>query len=145
MSDLPPPPASPPPPEHGAGPPPPPGYGYSGYGYPAYGYPPTPATKTNGHAIAALVCGIVGFSVCQLASIAAIPLGISALRQIKQSEGHEEGRGFAIAGIALGAAGLALVLLIVSVFTLLVLTGPDDQYEYYDDDPYGRVVPVSEP
>jgi uncharacterized membrane protein len=54
-------------------------------------------------AIASLIASFVGF-VCWLGSIAGIVLGIVAMNQIKQS--REQGRGLAIAGIAIGAVSL---------------------------------------
>lgn len=134
---YPPPPAYYPPPSQ----PGPPGYaGYSGHsGYPDYsgypGYPGPPAysdpydpyrsaraSGTNGLAIGSLISSIGGiplaFVYVGIAGwIAGIVLGIVALNQIKVT--HQEGRGLAIAGIAVGAAGLALAttiaLLIVAV------------------------------
>jgi hypothetical protein len=60
------------------------------------------AAKTNGLAIAALVCGILwGFG---LLAIAAIILGVIARKQI--AERGEGGSGLATAGIVLGALGV---------------------------------------
>src|SRR5688500_1132444 len=65
-------------------------YGYGQpYGQPAYGgYPAYGAPKTDGTAIAALVCAIASFVVCiPILAIVAIPLASSAQRKIAQSHG----------------------------------------------------------
>lgn len=104
------------------GPGPVPGYGGAQWqgGAPGYGYPP-PGTppyyyvarrRTNGLAIASLVCGICGF-LYLIPAILGIVFGAVAVRQIKRD--GSEGRGMAIAGIACGAAWLALVLVLVLI------------------------------
>ena len=70
-----------------------------GYGYPPpprgyYGYPPVPARRTNGLAIAALVCGVCGF-IYLVPAILGILFGCISLRQIRR-EGTD-GRGMATA------------------------------------------------
>jgi hypothetical protein len=113
---------------------PPPGYGQPTYGQPTYGQPaygapayqqgpygygPTPAKQgTNGLAIASLVCGLLGPCTC-VTSIAAIIMGHIAMGQIKDSNGTQEGRGFAIAGLALGYGILVLTIIyFVAIFSL---------------------------
>jgi virginiamycin B lyase len=65
--------------------------------------------STSGVAIAAFICSLIGLW------IAAIPLGIHAQRQIDASGGHKTGRGFATAGVVLGALGLiATCALVIS-------------------------------
>ena len=54
----------------------------------------------SGLAIAALVCGIVGFFTAGLASIPAVICGHMAWRET--SSGTHSGHGMAIAGLALG-------------------------------------------
>lgn len=100
----------PPPP---VGPPP----GYPGYGYPPpgpmpYYYPGYPARRTNGLAIAALVCGICGF-LYFVPAILGLIFGIIAVRQTRRD--GTEGRGMAIAGIVTGACWLALLGLILLI------------------------------
>jgi hypothetical protein len=74
---------------------------------------------TNKLAVAALACGIGQLFFWSPAAIAAIVLGHSARRQIRQT--GEQGDGLARAGLILGYAGLALtllvVLLVVAAFT----------------------------
>jgi hypothetical protein len=103
-----------------------PGYG-NGYGYgygpaaPGYGYPqggpqvppnyyPGYARKTNGLAVASMVCGICGFLYI-VPAILGIVFGSIALRQIRRD--GTDGRGMAIAGIVTGSLWVALLALIV--------------------------------
>jgi len=79
-------------------------YGQNQYAQPygsgpyAQAYPPT--RPVSGLAIAALVCGIVGFFTAGLASIPAVICGHMAWRET--SSGTHSGHGMAIAGLALG-------------------------------------------
>jgi Domain of unknown function (DUF4190) len=109
----------PPAPEgYGSYPPPAPG-GYGSYPPPApvgYGYGPPPSAGTNGMAIASLVCSLLGIC-CGVGAFLGIIFGIIALGQVKQS--GQEGRGLAIAGIAVGgvivAAGIIFGILSVAL------------------------------
>ncbi|MBA4022205.1 MAG: hypothetical protein C0482_07555 [Gordonia sp.] len=108
--------AYPPPPAYGqtydpyAGQYPAPGFGYGppnqGVGpqqFGQLGYPqqfPVAGQRTNGLAIAALVCGLLPFF-C-VTSIIAIILGHIGLSQVKDSGGAESGEGLALAGLILG-------------------------------------------
>jgi hypothetical protein len=82
-------------------------------GPPAYGSPrPIP-----GNATASLILGIVGLVFCPIvASIAAISLGYSAKREIRENPGlggegmASWGIGLGIVGLAFGIIGLAIVL-----------------------------------
>jgi hypothetical protein len=74
-------------------------------GYPQpYGYPQ--ARKTNGFAIASLVCSVAGFFAWVLGPILGIVFGVLALRAT--SSGREAGRGLAISGIVVGSLMLLL-------------------------------------
>lgn len=114
---YPPPPPSYPPPPMGGYPPPqpyPPGYG-DPYAAP-YG---NTQPHTNGLAIGSLVASLVGVPLAffcfigGIGSIAGIVLGIIALNQIKQN--GEQGRGMAIAGIAVGAATVMLFIILFAI------------------------------
>lgn len=115
-----PPPGSPPPlppPQQPAWGVPPPGYAAPPPGYgPPPGYSPygPPQRRTNGLAIASMVCGIVG-CFYGIPAIVAIVLGFVARNQIKQNP--QEGAGMALAGIILGfvwiALGIAFIVLVV--------------------------------
>jgi hypothetical protein len=91
------------------------GYQPGGYGQgtPAWsGGPGYPAIKTNGLAIASLICGVIQFIFLGiLASIPAIILGHLARRQIRQT--GERGAGMAMAGLVLGYIGVALTVIVV--------------------------------
>jgi hypothetical protein len=106
---LPPPPPAPPPGYT------PPGYTPAGYGY---GYPTAP--RTDGMAIAALVCGVAGFVACGIPSIVGLILGFVSRSRIKQSGGRLSGGGMAMAGIVLGFVWIGLI---VAYVVLLVALG----------------------
>jgi hypothetical protein len=71
--------------------------------------------RTNGLAIASPILGLFWFG--WLGSILAIVLGHIALSQIDRSQGAQSGRGFAVAGLALGYFGM-LTLAVVALFAL---------------------------
>lgn len=105
-------------------------YGAAGqYGGPApqYGAPnPYGATYpqsrgTNGLAIASLITSIVGGCFYGVGSIVGIILGIVALGQIKQS--GQEGRGLAIAGIAIGGAYVVGWILFFVIMLIAAASG----------------------
>jgi hypothetical protein len=73
----------------------------------AYGYPPPP--RTNGAAIGALVCALVGAGSFGLGSVASIVLGHTARKQIR--ERGDQGGGMATAGLVIGYLGLAFWIL----------------------------------
>jgi Domain of unknown function (DUF4190) len=88
-------------------------YPDAGYGrYPQYAT--APRKRTNGFAVASLVCAIVGF-LFFFPAIAAIVFGFVARSQIRKSGGVQGGDGLAIAGIIVGFGG---VLLFVIVFVV---------------------------
>ncbi|MHC4172191.1 MAG: DUF4190 domain-containing protein [Planctomycetota bacterium] len=72
---------------------------------------PAPDAKTSGLAITALVLGILSFFTFFITAIPAIIVGIVGLVKIEKSGGKLKGNGLAIAGIAVPAASLPLVLL----------------------------------
>ncbi len=95
-----------------------PGYAPQGWG-PGYGYAPP---KTNGLAIASLVCALGAFVVCPLVAVVGLVLGIMARRQIRDSNGAETGDGLALAGIIIGAIGTALAVVgLVGVIVLVAV------------------------
>jgi len=109
-------------------PPPPPGYPpytapppYAAPPQPGYSPPPPWAyqvqPRTNGFAIAALICGCAGFVTGCTAPLAVI-FGFIARSQIKNT--REDGNGMAIAGIVLGilvTAGFVVFLLLAFAFS----------------------------
>ncbi|HUY23993.1 MAG TPA: DUF4190 domain-containing protein [Candidatus Saccharimonadales bacterium] len=74
------------------------------------GRPPTPAGRRqwNGLAIAALVLALLWL--LWLGSLLGVIFGLIAHRQIKRSGGGQRGNGLAIAGTAVGAVGLLLLV-----------------------------------
>jgi hypothetical protein len=110
---------------------PPPAYPTSGYvappaAYPGYGY--AGPAKTNGLAIAALVCALVGLFTCLPATVGAI-LGHVARRQIR--ERGEDGDGLALAGIIVGWIVTALYVgyLAFVVIAILGLAGAQGAFD----------------
>jgi uncharacterized Tic20 family protein len=78
---------------------------------PVFAYP----RATNGSAIAAFVLSILGFFFPPIA-VLSFPFGIIALRQINERE--EDGRGLAIASLAISAVSM-LILVIVVVLVVI--------------------------
>jgi hypothetical protein len=83
------------------------------YGYPSppapgsYGVPMAPSN--HGFAIASLVCSLLGVLFFPIiGSILGIVFGAIALPQIRASNGRQQGRGLARAGIIVGAVALVL-------------------------------------
>ena len=91
--------------------------GGAGYGGP----------KTNGLAIAALVCGVVQFfGFWLLGTMPAIVLGHMARKQIRQR--NEQGAGMALAGLILGYVGLALTVVVVIIIIVVINSAPSSNY-----------------
>ena len=86
-----------------------------------YGTPAYQAPSTNGLAIAALVCGLLGFATC-VSSIPAVILGHMARRQIRDSGGAQQGDGMALAGLILGYVVLALFIAYIVVIVIVAAT-----------------------
>ena len=76
-------------------------------------------TKTHGLAIAALVCGILGFFTFGILSVLAIVFGNIAIKRINESGGFYTGRGLAVAGLVLGIIVVAIVVLALTVGFLI--------------------------
>jgi peptidyl-prolyl cis-trans isomerase B (cyclophilin B) len=76
-------------------------YGQAPYGNPVYAQP-----KTNGLAVAAIVCGF-------LFPILGVIFGLISLSQIRRSNGMQTGRGLALAGLIIGA-----ILCVYTVFAI---------------------------
>jgi hypothetical protein len=130
----------PPPPTQGAQPPYP---AYSPYasvppvGYPGYYAGPMPPS-TNGLAIASLICSIASFVVLPfVGGVLGVVLGHVALSQINQSEGREQGRGMAIAGLIIGYANLALSLIVIALVIVAIIAAANGPQ------PAGLLMPTS--
>jgi Domain of unknown function (DUF4190) len=96
--------------------PPPRAYG-QGPGYPAYGGYPAGA-RTNGLAIASLVCSLGGLVTCISAPVG-IVLGHIARRQIRET--GEDGAGLATAGLVIGYVFSGLGLLVLGFYLVLAV------------------------
>ncbi len=66
-------------------------------------------TRVNRYAVASLLAGFL----FGLGSLAAIPLGVIALKQIRESSAPQIGRGMAIIGISLGLVGVLMLLAMI--------------------------------
>ena len=90
---------------------------------------PVTDQKLNQVALWAMITGVAGLTIGWMIpvpwSLAAVILGHIGLSQIKRGVGT--GRGYAIAGLATGYAGIALVILaILGVIALVVALGPGE-------------------
>jgi hypothetical protein len=100
-----------------------PTYGQPPYGQPTYGQAQPPyggypaARKTNGLAIAALVCSLAAFVTCISAPVGLV-LGLVALSQIKKT--GEDGRGLALAGAWIG--GVVTALAVIGAIVLVAVS-----------------------
>jgi Domain of unknown function (DUF4190) len=92
----------------------PPGYAGYGGGNPYAPYGQVEQKKTNGLAIAALICGCAGFLLF-VPGILGIIFGFIARGQIKRSDGQQKGDGMAIAGIIVGFGWVALLVLAIAL------------------------------
>lgn len=114
-----------PPPGSGGFGPPPIAPGYAPPANPAYAYPPTgaygypPVNRTNGLAIASLVCSFF-FWLYGLGAVLAIVFGFIARSQIKKSDGTQQGSGLALAGIIIGFTGIAIGIGLIIVLAVVV-------------------------
>jgi hypothetical protein len=91
-----------------------PGDGNAGFAqYPTQGvgapYGQGVQQRTNGFAIASLVCSITGLFL--LTAIAGVIFGFVARSQITRANGIQKGNGLALAGIIVGFGWVALVVL----------------------------------
>jgi hypothetical protein len=87
--------------------------------------PPLEPRRTEPHATAALVFGVLGLTMLPfIGPIIAVFLGVSARRRIAASAGRVDGKGLADAGLALGIAGLLITLYFAYIiYTRLVSPG----------------------
>jgi hypothetical protein len=86
-----------------------------------------PVARTNGMAIASLVCGLLWF--WGVGSILGIVFGHVAKNQIRASGGREGGRGMATAGQVLGWLGVATAIIVTIV--VIVAANSADSYDCY--------------
>ena len=82
--------------------------------YPYAPYGQVAQAKTNGLAIAALVCGCGGFLLF-VPGILGIIFGFIASGQIRRSNGQQKGDGMALAGIIVGFAWVALLVVSIAL------------------------------
>jgi len=102
---------------------------FPGAGAPApYGTPPAgapggygyaPVQKTNGLAVASLVCSFF-FWILGIGAILAVLFGFIARGQIAKSNGAQKGSGLALAGIIIGGIGIILTIIYFIVVVAFV-------------------------
>lgn len=81
--------------------------------YAAYPASPVYQRRTNGMAIAALVVALAGFVTYGIGFVLGVIFGHVALSQIRASGDTQQGRGLAIAGLAIGYACIGIFVLII--------------------------------
>lgn len=82
--------------------------------------PASYSAPTAGKAVGALVCGIVGLTVCAPVGIAAIVLGGQARTDIAASGGRLQGDGMAQAGVIMGWISVGLLIFGILVFVIVL-------------------------
>lgn len=83
---------------------------------------PASASVISRWALLSLVLGIGSWVLLPfIGSLGAVACGHIALRDIRRSNGQQDGKGFAIAGLILGYAQLALILLAIAVMLCIFL------------------------
>ncbi|MEW6730319.1 MAG: DUF4190 domain-containing protein [Acidobacteriota bacterium] len=78
--------------------------------------------RASGRAIAALISGALGFTVCPLIGIVALVLGRQEITAIERGQSSPAGKTLAQVGFYLGAANLILVGLAVLWFAIMMAT-----------------------
>ncbi len=82
--------------------------------YGAYPYTGPPIKRTNGLAVASLICAIGGF-ILFIPAVLGVVFGFVAKAQIRQSGGTQTGDGLALAGIIVGFAWIAFLIILIAV------------------------------
>ena len=102
------------------------GYPVAGYppgGYPGAMYPGIRPRSTNGLAIASFVMSLLWFF--GISALLAVIFGFVARRQIRVAQGAQGGDGLAIAGIVIGAVGVAGSIALWVVLGLAAKNAPN--------------------
>lgn len=95
-----------------------------------YSYGAYPARRTNGLAVASMILSIVGFIwiLPLIGSVAGAIMGHIALGQIRRT--GESGRGMALAGVIVGWAGVALLVIGVLFIIFVTAAAGSSSYRY---------------
>ena len=89
--------------------------GYGQYAPQSAGYGQVARRKTNGMAIASLICACAGVFLIGIPAVLGIIFGFVARAQIRQSNGTQGGASLALAGIIIGFAVAALIVVVLLV------------------------------
>ncbi len=87
------------------------------------------------------MCGICAFVVCPLVAVAGLITGMRARRQIRESNGAEDGDGLALAGLIVSGLGLLYMVAMIAFFTIFLSavsrlpTTPSDPYPTFPPAP----------
>jgi hypothetical protein len=113
----------------------PPGpYGQPGqpgpYGQPV---PPVPTSPTSGKATTSLILGVLSLFLCGFfTGIPAIFVGLSARKEIRESNGAVSGEGIALGGIITGVLGTLWTLIAGGILVALIVFGAQVANDYND-------------
>jgi hypothetical protein len=89
---------------------------------PTYSQPAVP--KNNGFALASLILGIAGVTICcwtLIPQILAVVFGFMGKKKIEESNGLEQGQNFAKIGTILGFVGIGLCVVLWIVYILIIV------------------------
>jgi hypothetical protein len=90
------------------------------------GYIPPIYRTDSGLATASLICGLVGWFIPFLGSLAAVITGHLGRKEIRESQGLLTGDGMALAGLIMGYIQLAFCLLILFAIIALMAVAIND-------------------
>lgn len=95
------------------------------------------APRTEGLAIASLVCSIAAWVLCGIfggpLAVAGVICGHIALRRIRESMGAKTGEGLAKAGVIVGWINIAVTIIAVIALIVLIANGAfDSSTTYYN-------------
>jgi hypothetical protein len=93
--------------------------GYDGGGYGGgYGYGAPPPNRSNGLAVAALVCGIVGL-LCFGFILGPLAIIFGGVGMSRANQGADH-KGLAVAGLVLGIVDVAFLVLFIAVWGSII-------------------------
>jgi len=76
---------------------------------------------TSGYATASLICGILSFVICAVLGVVAIVLYFPAMNDVRSGRAGGPSKSFAIAGLVLGLASIAINIIVIGVLVLAAM------------------------